>query len=286
LQGALKCPLFLPALTYKYFVSNVDKEGKLNKETKGGIVKKSNGSIYDTSEKDLLVKHLPLVKRIAGHLNGRLPASIQFDDLVQEGLIGLLEAAKNHDADQGASFETYAGIRIRGAMIDGIRKNNWVPRSVYRNARKIAEAIHILEVRNGRSAQDHEVAKELDISLKKYYELLQKANGYPVLSFNELGKHEVPISYSHNPLEHLQSENLRRILADTIRTLSEREALVLSLYYDEELNLREIGDTLGVSESRACQIHSQAILRMRARMEKKYGSEYLKEEVGRYNTLH
>lgn len=217
---------------------------------------------------DLIVRHAPLVKRIAAHLLSRLPPSIQADDLIQAGLIGLLEASRNYDAGQGASFETYAGIRIRGAMLDEIRRNNWAPRSVFRKARKIAEAIRGLEGSKGRDAYDHEVAEALGISLEEYHQLLQEASGHSLFSFDELGERELPSQSDPTPLENLQTADFKRGLAEAIRGLPERERLVLSLYYDEELNLREIGEVLGVSESRVSQIHSQAVLRLQARMGK------------------
>jgi len=215
---------------------------------------------------DLVARHADLVRRIAGHLLGRLPASVQADDLIQAGLIGLLEAARNYDASQGASFETYAGIRIRGAMLDEIRRNNWAPRSVYRKSRQVAEAIRRVEHRLGRDAADAEVARELGLSLNDYHELLRQAAGHSLFSLEEVGEADMEARGTGSPLERLQREDFRRALAQAIETLPKRERLVLSLYYDEELNLREIGAVLGVSESRISQIHSQAVLRLQARM--------------------
>jgi RNA polymerase sigma factor for flagellar operon FliA len=215
---------------------------------------------------DLVTRHAPLVKRIAGHLLSRLPPSVQADDLIQAGLIGLLEAAKNYDAKHGASFETYAGIRIRGAMLDEIRRNNWAPRSVFRKARRIAEVIREIEGRKGRDANDQEVAEAMGISLEDYHQLLQEASGHSLFSFEDLGEAEMQSGHVPSPFENLEADSFKRGLADAIRGLPERERLVLSLYYDEELNLREIGEVLGVSESRVSQIHSQSVLRLQARM--------------------
>jgi len=216
-------------------------------------------------------QYLPLVKRIAYHLMSRLPPSVQQDDLIQAGLIGLLEALRNYDASQGASFQTYARIRVRGAMLDEIRKNDWAPRSVHRKARMVAEVVRAIENRTGRDARDHEIAKELQMSLEEYHQLLQDASGHRVFSFDDLdpdghGTLACVADRDKGPLEGLQREDFKKGLAEAIAGLPERERLVMSLYYDEELNLREIGAVIGVSESRVCQIHSQAVIRLQSRM--------------------
>ena len=217
-----------------------------------------------------IVQYTPLVKRIAYHLMTRLPPSVQQDDLIQAGLIGLLEALRNYDATQGASFQTYARIRIRGAMLDEIRKNDWAPRSVHRKARMIAEVVREIENRTGRDARDQEIADKLNVTLEEYNKILQDSCGHKVFSFDEVGFDEHglgEISNSNNaPFEGLQADGFKKSLADAIAGLPERERLVMSLYYDEELNLREIGSIIGVSESRVCQIHSQAVIRLQSRM--------------------
>ena len=223
------------------------------------------------AQADLVTKHAPLVKRIAYHLMSRLPPSVQADDLIQSGMIGLLEAAKNYDATQGASFETYAGIRIRGAMLDEIRKCDWAPRSLHRKVREVSEAIREIESSEGRDARDAEVAERLGISLDAYHQILQEASGHKVFSVEELvaGTESVTESLCEpiqGPLDELEVSEFKRGLGNAISGLPEREQLVMSLYYDEELNLREIGAILGVSESRVCQIHSQALMRLKARM--------------------
>ncbi|MBL4851016.1 MAG: RNA polymerase sigma factor FliA [Gammaproteobacteria bacterium] len=228
---------------------------------------KSNGS----EQNEVIVRHASLVKRIAYHLIGRLPASVQADDLIQAGMIGLLEAARNYDASQGASFETYAGIRVRGAMLDEIRKGDWVPRSVHRKAREMAKAVREIEHKQGRDARDHEVAEAMELDLNAYYKVLQDVSGHRVLSFEDIGVDEDAMSSlvadkSTNPDQGLLVEDFKRCLAEGISGLPERERLVLTLYYDEELNLREIGAVIGVSESRVSQIHSQALIRLKARM--------------------
>ncbi|WP_100639451.1 RNA polymerase sigma factor FliA [Marinobacter salexigens] len=222
------------------------------------------------SPSELIETHAPLVKKIALHLLARLPASVQLDDLMQAGMIGLLEAAQRYSATKGAAFETYAGIRIRGSMVDEIRKGDWVPRSVHRNSRRIAQAIKAVEDRLGREAQDAEVAEELGMELSEYHATLADSNSGRLFSLDELNESgELPIDETEthdNPLDDLTSVSFRSQLAAEIEELPEREKLVLSLYYTEELNLKEIGAVLGVSESRVSQIHSQAALRLRGRL--------------------
>ncbi|MCF6211249.1 MAG: RNA polymerase sigma factor FliA [Gammaproteobacteria bacterium] len=236
-----------------------------------GAAMYAEAQAFDQNINDEIAQHAPLVKRIAYHLMSRLPPSVQQDDLIQAGMIGLLESLRNYDASQGASFQTYARIRIRGAMLDEIRKNDWAPRSVHRKARMVAEVVKDIENRTGRDARDQEIAEGLGVSLPEYHRLLQDASGHRVFSYDELNVESqgVPEGLSQRmqgPLEGLQSADFKRSLADAIAGLPERERLVMTLYYDEELNLREIGSILGVSESRICQIHSQAVIRLQSRM--------------------
>lgn len=225
-----------------------------------------------TNSNEVIEKYATLVKRIAYHLAGRLPASVQTDDLIQAGMIGLLEASKNYDQTKGASFETYAGIRIRGSMLDEIRKGDWVPRSVHRNARKISAAISELEHSLGRDIRDSDVANQLGVNLKEYQLLLQDVTGCRMLGYEDLGVSEEVLSQGLSsqlpePLENIQEADFRENLARQINLLPERERLILVLYYEEELNLREIGEVLGVTESRVCQIHGQAMVRLQSRMQ-------------------
>ncbi|KZZ31406.1 MULTISPECIES: RNA polymerase sigma factor FliA [unclassified Oleiphilus] len=220
---------------------------------------------------DLIRSHAPLVKKIAHHLISRLPSSVQVDDLIQAGMIGLLEASRKYEASKGASFETYAGIRIRGSMMDEVRRGDWVPRSVHRNARKISEAIKAIEDREGRDAQDGEVASELGMTLEEYFACLKDSASGKLFSFEELSESgdvssEEYLSENYTPATDVQNDAFRRALAKEIDVLPEREKMVLSLYYEEELNLKEIGLVLSVSESRVSQIHSQAAMRLKARM--------------------
>ena len=234
--------------------------------------KKTAGSdISSRSQHEVVDEYAPLVKRIAYHLMTRLPPTVQVDDLIQSGMIGLLEAARNYDSSQGASFETYAGIRIRGSMLDEIRKGDWAPRSLHRKVRAITKAVADIEAQFGRDARDAEVAEHVGMSLDDYYRILQDATGYRVFSFENLpsGEEGMTMSLSAKipePLENVQNDRFKEALAEAIAALPERERLVMSLYYKEELNLRETGDVLGVSESRVCQIHSQALIRLKSRM--------------------
>jgi len=228
--------------------------------------------VYSQYERqDLVAKHAPLVKRIAYHLKSRMPANIQLDDLIQAGMVGLLEAANNYDATQGASFETYAGIRVRGAMLDDVRKNDWAPRSVHRNNRRVAAVVQKIENEKGRDARDTEIAEALDMKLEEYNRILQDASGHKILSFEDIGSNdESLLNNIPNPqselLDVIQKDDLKSLVATAIASLPERERLVMALYYDEELNLREIGAVIGVSESRVSQIHSQAVIRLQARL--------------------
>lgn len=228
-------------------------------------------SVNEMGQDQVVTEYATLVKRIAYHLMSRLPACVQVEDLIQAGMIGLLEASKNYDPSQGASFETYAGIRIRGSMLDEIRKGDWAPRSLHRKVREISQAIREIEGAEGRDAKDTEVAKKLEMSLMEYHQILQEANSHQILSFEDLpsGDSGMTTGLSEKiagPLESLLKTNTKDLLAKAIEGLPEREKMVMALYYDEELNLRETGAVLGVSESRVCQIHSQALIRLRARV--------------------
>lgn len=216
---------------------------------------------------DVVTRHAPLVKRIAHHLVGRLPASVQVEDLIQAGMIGLLEAARQYDASQGASFSTYAGIRIRGAMLDEIRRLDWTPRSVHRRAREVADAIHELENRQGREPRDGEVAAHLGISVEEYHRTLHDAASARLFSIDQedpvTGEAHEPAGDAPSPLDKLAEAGFHEDLIKAIAALPEREQLVMQLYYDEQLNLREIGEVLGVSESRISQIHGRIMLKLR-----------------------
>ncbi len=222
----------------------------------------------------LVEKLAPLVKRIAYHFMARLPASVQVDDLIQAGLLGLLDAAKNFDDTQGAQFETYAVQRIRGAMLDELRQADWLPRNVRKNLRRIEAAVADLEQRLGRSPREQELAESLGVSLEDYQHMLQDSRGYQLLHYEDFQESEdsdffdayVPQGNRPGPLEILEDERFRRKLVQAIGALPEREKVVMGLYYEKEMNLKEIGEILGVSESRVCQLHGQAVARLRSRL--------------------
>lgn len=217
----------------------------------------------------LVQEYAPLVKRIANHLRGRLPEGVDQDDLIQVGLIALLDAARQYSPAKGASFETYAGIRVRGAMLDEVRNTDWTPRSVYRRQRELTAAIQAVENRTGKPADAREIAAELGVPLEDYFRIVTAAAAHRLFSLDQEGEDgDMPVHQIEDPdtepSAELESDEFRQALADAIRALPEREALVMSLYYEEELNLKEIGEVLGVTESRVCQIHGQALARVRA----------------------
>lgn len=219
----------------------------------------------------LVERHAPLVKRIGVHLRGRLPDNIELDDLVQVGLMALLEAAKTYDSTKGASFETYASIRVRGAMLDEVRSNNWAPRSVYRTQRRITTAINAVENRTGAAAKAEDIAAELGVDVDEYFRMLATTATTRMFSIDhaESGMETdtfAALEDGDNPATELESVEFRQQIVAAIRKLPERECLLLSLYYDEELNFKEIGEVLGVSESRICQIHAQALAKVRAKV--------------------
>ena len=224
--------------------------------------------------KDQLVQRFaPLVKRIAYHLMARLPSSVQVDDLVQNGMMGLLDAINRFEAGMGAQFETYAAQRIRGAMLDGLRENDWLPRSLRRDFRRIEVAIAQLEQQHGRAPSEQELAVALDMTLADYQKMLQDARGHQLISFEDLvedGDEDFLerhlTDHSAEPSKILEDESLRRLLIDGIEALPEREKLMMALYYEQDLNLREIGEVMGVTESRVCQLHTQVVARLRARI--------------------
>ena len=233
------------------------------------------------NQEELVAIHISLVKRIAYQLMNRLPPNVQADDLIQVGMIGLLEANRNYDPSQGASFETYAGIRIRGAMLDEIRRSDWTPRSVHRKARVVAEAMRTIENEYGRDARDVEVAEELGMNLKEYHAILQDSSGCRIFSLDELAETGDSILgqvvvVNAEPFDSLQKDAFKEVLAQEIANLPSRECLIMGLYYDDELSFREIGQLFGVSESRICQIHDQAALRLYSRLEGWFIDEYRK----------
>lgn len=220
-----------------------------------------------TPDYRLVEEHADLVRRIAWHLVGRLPQSIDVEDLIQIGMLGLMEAAKNFKDDRGANFETYAGIRIRGAMLDQLRRGDWTPRSVHRRSREMSEAVERIEARLARAAEPAEIATEMGIELDEYFRIIEDASRSRILDLDDLAtRDETEPKETDTPENQLEYEQMKKSVAAAIESLPERERLLVGLYYEKELNLREIGQVLGVSESRVCQLHGQALIRIRARV--------------------
>lgn len=225
-------------------------------------------------DRDQLVQRfVPLVKRVAYHLMARLPASVQFEDLVQNGILGLLDAIDRFEEGFGAKFETYATQRIRGAMLDGLRENDWLPRQLRRELRRIEAMVSQLEHTHGRAPTERELADALGMSLADYQKTLGDARGHQLLYFEDfVGEGDEDFLDRHltddgsDPLSILEEQGIQQALAAAIERLPEREKLMMALYYEQDLNLREIGEVMGVTESRVCQLHSQAVARLRSQV--------------------
>lgn len=219
----------------------------------------------------LLAEHAPLVKRLAHQMKAKLPPSVEVDDLIQAGMIGLLDAVSRYEETHGAQFETYAVQRIRGAMLDELRSSDWLPRGMRQNMRRIEEAMSELQQRLGRPPNESEVAKQLKLSLVEYQDLLTEGGGHQLVyyeDFHDSDGHEHFLdrycSDDSDPLQALMNTGFRQALIEAIEALPEREKILMGLYYEQEMNLKEIGAVMGVSESRVCQLHSQAISRLRS----------------------
>jgi RNA polymerase sigma factor for flagellar operon FliA len=219
----------------------------------------------------LLTEHMPLVKRLAHQMKAKLPPSVEVDDLVQAGMIGLLDAISRYEENHGAQFETYAVLRIRGAMLDELRSSDWMPRSTRQNMRKVEQAMATLQQQLGRPPSESEVAKSLKLSLADYQEMLGDSGGHQLVYYEDFHDEDGNDSFldryavdEDDPLRALMETDFRQAVIDAIDALPPREKLLMGLYYEEELNLKEIGAVMGVSESRVSQLHSQAVARMRA----------------------
>jgi len=225
-----------------------------------------------TDKNHLLSEHAPLVKRLAYQLKAKLPPSVEVDDLIQAGMIGLLDAITRYEDDHGAQFETYAIQRIRGSMLDELRSTDWLPRGVRQSMRKIEVAIQLIQQRLGRPPLETEVAKHLKISLAEYQEILTESTGHQLVYYEDFHDSESKEHFldrysndaSGDPLQSLLRGDFRATVIAAIDALPDREKLLMGLYYEQELNLKEVGAVMGVSESRVSQLHTQAVARLRA----------------------
>lgn len=223
------------------------------------------------TDKDALIRmQLPLVKRIAFHLMSRLPACVEADDLIQAGLIGLLDAVERFDDSQGAHFETYATQRIRGAMLDELRQSDWASRSTRKASRQIEQAIHALQQRLQRPPTEQEIAGQLNLGIDEYFDLLNETRGVQLVYYEDLRAAEDDSfldrfvdDLAEGPFEALSDQRFRRALTEAVAALPDREKMLMGMYYEQEMNFKEIGSVLGVSESRVCQLHGQAVARLR-----------------------
>lgn len=221
----------------------------------------------------LLTEHMPLVKRLAHQMKAKLPASVEVDDLIQAGMIGLLDALNRYEEDHGAQFETYAVLRIRGAMLDELRSSDWMPRSTRQNMRKVEQAMQALTQKLGRPPTESEVAKSMKISLEEYQDLLGDSTGHQLIYYEDFHADEGSDNFldryavdDDDPLKGLLDSDFRQAVIDAIDALPPREKMLMGLYYEEELNLKEIGAVMGVSESRVSQLHTQAVARLRTNL--------------------
>jgi RNA polymerase sigma factor for flagellar operon FliA len=224
----------------------------------------------DKKADHLLAEHMPLVKRLAHQMKAKLPPSVEVDDLVQAGMIGLLDAINRYEENHGAQFETYAVLRIRGAMLDELRSNDWMPRSTRQNMRKVEQAMATLQQQLGRPPSESEIAGSLKLSLADYQEMLGDSGGHQLVYYEDFHDEDGNDSWldryavdEEDPLRALLETDFRQAVIDAIDSLPPREKILMGLYYEEELNLKEIGAVMGVSESRVSQLHSQAVGRMR-----------------------
>lgn len=233
-----------------------------------------------SSEDRIVGQYAPLVRRLALQLVAKLPASVELDDLMQAGMMGLLDAVRRYQQTAEAQFETYAVTRIRGSMLDELRSQDWLPRSVRSKTKNIEQAIHQLNHRLLRQATELEIAQELDMTLPEYQELLEEARGVQIIHYEDLARNSDdtahPLDRAHsqnandeqsrwaNPLNQLVSQGLRKALIAAIKILPEREQLLLSLQFEQDLNQKEIGAVMGITEGRVSQLRSQAVARIRA----------------------
>lgn len=232
------------------------------------------------TEDELIARYAPLVRRLALQLASRLPANVELDDLMQAGMMGLLDAVRRYEIQQDAKFETYATTRIRGAMLDELRSQDWLSRGARSKAREIEAALQQVQQRELRAATEQEIAEELGVSLEDYYSMLDDAGGVQLVHYEDLSSEdgngilerlsaaddEEIAQHQDNPLNLLMSRNLHQAVVDAIDALPEREKLLLSLQFEHDLNQKEIAAVMSVTEGRISQLRSQAVARIRARL--------------------
>ncbi len=241
-------------------------------------LKENNTEIPSTLKEQIVLEHAPLIRYIVNRIAVRLPSHIDLDDLHNTGVIGLMDAIDKYDPDKNCKFKTYAEFRIKGAILDQLRSLDWVPRSVRQKSRRLERAYGEVEQRLGRSASEEEVADSLGLQIDKFHELLNQVRGISLVNLEEIRGSSpdgdrngsfadiVEDVHSENPFASLKLQEMKEIIGDTISTLPEKERLVVSLYYYEDLNMKEIGGILGITESRVCQIHTKAVLRLRSKL--------------------
>lgn len=240
--------------------------------------KEKHSNLPPAIKEHIVLEHAPLIRYIVNRIAVRLPSHIDLDDLHNTGVIGLMDAIDKFDPDKNCKFKTYAEFRIKGAILDQLRSLDWVPRSVRQKGRKLDRAYGEIEQRLGRQANEDEVADSLGLQLDKFHELINQVRGISLINLEEIrgagadGERTggfadiVEDVHSENPLSSIKLHEMKRVVADTISSLPEKERLVVSLYYYEDLNMKEIGSILGITESRVCQIHTKAVLRLRSKL--------------------
>ncbi len=242
---------------------------------------KESDDLNPKEREALIIKYAHLVKRIAGKIATRLPSNVIFDELISAGSLGLIDAIDKYDPVREVSLETYAEYRIRGAILDELRSMDWYSRSMRKKIRDIEKAVAAVESREGRLSENWEVAEELGIELEQYYKVLSNIHGAALLSLDEYIRNQdnqtfakktfqEKIRSSDDPSGHIARKEMKQIVAKAIKTLSEKEQLVISLYYHDELTLNEIGKVLSLTESRICQIHTMALIKLRSKLKTYY----------------
>lgn len=222
----------------------------------------------------MLKQYVPLVRRLAHHMIAKLPPNVEIDDLIQVGMMGLAEALTRYQATQGVQFETFATQRIRGAMIDELREGDWMSRGSRKSQKDIEHALHRLEQKLGRTPLESEIAVEMGMELDEYQSLLAKVRGTQLVYIEDMSHDEDGDGFLDrhaddpevDPMQQLRDQRLRSALVEAIKHLPEREQYIMSMYYENDMNLKEIAAVLGITESRVCQLHSQSIARLRSKM--------------------